>query len=168
MKELLFLGFNGLCLVAAGLAGFGDAALFDKTGTVIPLMIMFFTLIASLVGTTYFHYKLSGWFASVLNLTGFLLVMVNFPMYQTKIGSYSFTVGMLLVGVVFLLLANPGRLVSLLWLLASLLSFPQFLHFRSGVFHNFIIFNLALVASGLITIWQAASTHDSSDRGRLS
>jgi hypothetical protein len=121
---------------------------------------MFFVLIASVVGMAYFHLKSTGRLAGALSLAGFLLIMALWPMYRTTIGEYSFARGMLLVGLAFLLLGNPGRWVSILWLLASFLSFREFMHFRSGLFHSFIIFNAALLASGIVLIWQAGRVSD--------
>lgn len=155
MKGVLFVRLSGLILVLAGLAGFADAYMFDLNGTIVPIAIMFFTLIGSAIGVAYFHFKYTSRPAGILSLTGFILILVNFPMYNTTIGAYSFAVGTFLAGVPFLLLRYHGRWVSIMWFAASFLSFPEFMYLRTGLFHNFLIFNAALLVSGVLVIIQS-------------
>jgi hypothetical protein len=143
-------------MIIAGLAGFADAVLFDKTGSSIPITIMVFALVGSMIGVAYFHFESTGWPAAAFSLTGFLLILVNFPMYKTTIREYLFAIVMLLAGVPFLLFRGVGRWVSILWFVASFLSFPVLMFFRSGLFHNSIIFNAVLLVSGFVLIWQSS------------
>jgi hypothetical protein len=160
MKSVAFIRLSGIVLIAAGLSGFTDAVMFDLNGTILPIAIMFFTLIGSAAGVAYFHFKSTSRLAGILTLIGFLLILVNFPMYGRTIGAYSFAFGILLVGIPFLLLGNHGRWVSIIWFMASFLSFPEFMHLRTGLFHNFLIFNAALLASGVLMIIQAGEITD--------